>query len=133
MKLSKDARRTSKGLFKNSLTQGRVDENKVRSLTAEIIARKPRHYVAILKDFHRLLRLELSKHHAVVESATSLDALTRYEVERDLKKKYDATMTSEFHVNPALIGGLSVRVGSDVWDGSVRQRLARLESELANG
>ncbi|MEO5719290.1 MAG: F0F1 ATP synthase subunit delta, partial [Chthoniobacterales bacterium] len=35
-----------------------------------------------------------------------------------------------FVVNPALLGGVRVRVGSDVWDSSVRNRLERLRQNL---
>ncbi len=36
----------------------------------------------------------------------------------------------EFLVDPALLGGMRIRVGSDVWDGSVLNRLHRLQQEL---
>jgi F-type H+-transporting ATPase subunit delta len=35
-----------------------------------------------------------------------------------------------FHVNPALVGGLRVKVGSDVYDGSVAARLQKLEESF---
>ncbi len=92
---------------------------------------KPRHYVDILKNYHRLIRLELDKRHAVIESATALSWDTSEHVLRDLRLKYGEGLTTEFRVNPDLIGGLRIRVGSDVWDGSVRGRLDRLDQELA--
>jgi F-type H+-transporting ATPase subunit delta len=39
-------------------------------------------------------------------------------------------LTTEFAVNPALLGGMRIRVGSDVWDSSVRNRLERLQQQL---
>ena len=47
-----------------------------------------------------------------------------------LKKKYGADLTSEFAVDPTLLGGVRVRVGSDVWDGTLRNRLERLQQQL---
>ena len=47
-----------------------------------------------------------------------------------IKRKYGEELTSEFVVNPALLGGLRVRVGSDVWDGTLRNRLERLKQQL---
>jgi F-type H+-transporting ATPase subunit delta len=35
-----------------------------------------------------------------------------------------------FIVTPALLGGMRIKVGSDVYDGSVRARLAALEARL---
>jgi F-type H+-transporting ATPase subunit delta len=48
----------------------------------------------------------------------------------NLKKKYGGDLTAEFVVNPQLLGGMRIRVGSDVWDGSVRNRLERLQQQL---
>jgi F-type H+-transporting ATPase subunit delta len=48
----------------------------------------------------------------------------------NLKKKYGSDLTTEFVVNPELLGGMRIRVGSDVWDGTVRNRLERLQQEL---
>jgi F-type H+-transporting ATPase subunit delta len=47
-----------------------------------------------------------------------------------LKKKYGNDLTTEFVVDPTLLGGVRVRVGSDVWDGTLRNRLERLQQQL---
>jgi F-type H+-transporting ATPase subunit delta len=131
MKLSKEVRKVSKELFQGSFTAGQLDPEKVRGFVAQIVAGKPRHYVDILKNYHRLIRLDLDKRHAVIESATALTQDTSDRVLRDLKAKYGEGLTTDFRVNPDLIGGLRIRVGSDVWDGSVHGRLDRLDQELA--
>ena len=131
MKLTKEVRKVSKELFQASFTNGQLDPEKVRGFVAQIVAGKPRHYVDILKNYHRLIRLELDKRHAVIESATALSPDTSEHVLRDLKSKYGEGLTTDFRVNPDLIGGLRIRVGSDVWDGSVRGRLDRLDQALA--
>ena len=131
MKLTKEVRKVSKELFQASFTDGLLDPGKVRGFAAQIVAGKPRHYVDILKNYHRLIRLELNKRHAVVESATALSGDTSETVLRDLKSKYGEGLTTDFRVNPDLIGGLRIRVGSDVLDGSVRGRIDRLDQELA--
>jgi F-type H+-transporting ATPase subunit delta len=48
----------------------------------------------------------------------------------DLRRKYGSTLTAEFKVNPDLLGGMRVKVGSDVWDGSVKARLTDLKNKL---
>ena len=131
MKLTKEVRKVSKELFQASFTNGQLDPDSVRGFVAQIVAGKPRHYVDILKNYHRLIRLEMDKRHAVIESATALSHDTSEHVLRDLKSKYGDGLTTDFRVNPNLIGGLRIRVGSDVWDGSVQGRLARLDQELA--
>jgi F-type H+-transporting ATPase subunit delta len=47
-----------------------------------------------------------------------------------LRAKYGKDLSTEFKVSPELLGGLRIKVGSDVIDGSVRERLHRLEAEL---
>jgi F-type H+-transporting ATPase subunit delta len=86
----------------------------------------------MLKEYQRLARLELEKHHAIIESANALDARTSEQLGQTLRAKYGADLTTEFKVAPELIGGLRVKLGSNVWDGSVRNRLDRLGTELAN-
>jgi F-type H+-transporting ATPase subunit delta len=38
-----------------------------------------------------------------------------------------------FHVNPSILGGVIVRVGDTVLDGSVRRRLATLRARMMGG
>ena len=52
------------------------------------------------------------------------------EIVANLKNKYGNDLATEFQVDPQLLGGMRIRVGSDVWDGSVRNRLQRLQHEL---
>jgi F-type H+-transporting ATPase subunit delta len=53
-------------------------------------------------------------------------------VESDLRHKHGRDLSIEYKVNPALIGGLRIQIGSNVWDGSVQNRLARLNEQLKN-
>ena len=47
-----------------------------------------------------------------------------------LAEKYGDDLSFEFKVNPGLLGGMRVRVGNDVWDGSVKTRLDRLSNSF---
>jgi F-type H+-transporting ATPase subunit delta len=132
MKISKEARLTAKELFRNSFTDGRLDSAKITTIARKIASSKPRHYLAMLKEYQRLARLEMEKHHVIVESASALDARTSEQLGQSLRAKYGPDLTTEFKVTPELIGGLRVKLGSNVWDGSVRNRLDRLGSELAH-
>ena len=130
MKLSKEARKAAKSLFNASFVDGRLDEAKVRTVVKELAEKKPRHYLEILEGYQRYVRLELAKRHAVIESATDLDRGTRDKLRRALKAKYGEDLTSEFKVTAELIGGLRIKIGSDVWDNSVQNKIARLSDEL---
>lgn len=130
MRLSKEARRTAKALFRATLRDGRVDGQAAQRVVRALARAKPRHHAAILKDLHRRLRIELAKSHAVVTSATPLDDSQKAEVTAELRARHGNDITPVFEVEPGLLGGLRVRVGSDVWDGTVRGRLDRLAHSL---
>lgn len=126
MKVSKAATSSARRIFRMCQTDGRLDETKLAAAVRLLVARKPRGYRGALQALQRLVRLELNRRHVVVQSAEALDEATRQRVATGLAEKYGADLTYEYQVDPALLGGLKVRVGSDVWDGSVKGRLDRL-------
>lgn len=130
MKLDKDSRKLSKQLFSASFTEGRLDEKKVSVIAKKVAESKPRNALGILKEFHRRVRLEAAKHHAIVESAVALDAATTKQLTASLRTQYGKDLSTEFKISPELLGGLRIKIGSDVIDSSVRDRLSRLEAEL---
>ena len=130
MKINKEIRRLSREMLRASFTDGQLDHGRIASLVESLIARKPRNYIAVLKNYRRLLRLEVEKRRARVETATELDSEAGSKLVANLKKKYSNDLTTEFIVNPQLLGGMRIQVGSDVWDGTVRSRLERLQQEL---
>jgi F-type H+-transporting ATPase subunit delta len=126
MKISKQAKRDAKQLFAGCKVNGLLDEGRVRQTVGAIIARKPRGYMAILSHFHRLVKLDLDRRAARVESAVPMPDALRSSVTADLTRRYGAGLDISFGVNSQLIGGLRVKVGSDVYDGSVQARLNAL-------
>jgi F-type H+-transporting ATPase subunit delta len=130
MKINKEIRQRSREMLRASFTDGQLDPGRITSLVDSLIARKPRHYVEVLKNYRRLLRLELEKRQARIETASEVDSASASELVANLKKKYGSDLTTEFVVNPELLAGMRIRVGSDVWDGTVRNRLERLQQEL---
>jgi len=126
MKISKHARRDAKLLFRSCVINGLLDENRVRQTVPQVIARKPRGYVATLTHFQRLVRLDVARRTAKIESAMELPENLRTGVQANLARKYGPGLAVSFARNADLIGGLRVQVGSDVYDGSVRARLAAL-------
>jgi F-type H+-transporting ATPase subunit delta len=131
MKINREIRRLSRDMLRASFTDGQLDQGKIASLVQSLIEKKPRHNIAILENYKRLVRLEVEKRHARIESAAELADGVRSQITASLQRKYGSDLTTEFAVTPHLLGGLRIRVGSDVWDGSVRNRLQRLEQNLA--
>lgn len=130
MKLNKEIRQLSRKMLQASFTNGQLDPGRIASLVDSVITEKPRNYVSLLKNYKRLLRLEVEKRHAKIETASEVDPAIRSEIVANLRSKYGDDLATEFHVDPQLLGGMRIRVGSNVWDGSVRNRLERLQHEL---
>jgi F-type H+-transporting ATPase subunit delta len=130
MKISKQEQREARQLYRSCQANGLLDENRVRQAVSLLAAKKPRGYAGILSRLHRLVKLDLEQHAASVESATPLDADLQASVAARMKKIYGAGLDIVFRQNPALIGGLRIQVGSDLYDGSVKTRLEQLEQSF---
>ena len=130
MKISKLEQREARQLYRLCQANGLLNENRVRQTVSLLVSKKPRGYVGILSRLHRLVKLDLEQHAASVESATPLAADLQAEVAARMKTIYGAGLDISFRQNPALIGGLRIQVGSDLYDGSVKTRLEQLEQSF---
>ena len=126
MKISKQARRDARQMFRSCQVNDLLDENRVRQTVGLLSGKKPRGYVEILSRLHRLVKLDLERRAARVESATPLPADVQAEVSERIRKIYGAGVQIAFGQNPSLIGGLRIQVGSDLYDGSVQTKLNQL-------
>lgn len=130
MKVSKDAARTASRIYRLCAPEGRLDETKLRTAISKIVAEKPRDYRGILHSLQRLVRIDAESRQALIESATELDAANKSRIETNLNNQYGGGLNFAYQVNPELLGGTRIRVGNDVWDGSVKSRLDRLANAL---
>jgi F-type H+-transporting ATPase subunit delta len=126
MKISKVAATTARRLFGLCQSDGKLDETKLRSVISKLVEAKPRDYAAILSALQRLTRLDLERRKVTIESAVELDDASRQRAVAGLAKQYGTDLVVQYQVTPALLGGLRIRVGNDVFDGSVKGRLDRL-------
>jgi F-type H+-transporting ATPase subunit delta len=95
-----------------------------------VVAAGHRDCPAILSHFKRLVKLDLARHTATVESAAPLPADLQAAIDAGLTRRYGPGLSTAFAHRPALIGGMRIQVGSDVYDGSVRAGLAALEKRF---
>ena len=126
MKVSKQARRDAKALFQSCRVNGLLDDQKVRQAIQLVVARKPRGYLGILEHFRRLLTLDLERRAARVESAVPLTAAQQAQVAGNLTRRYGPGLNVSYSQNASLLGGMRIKVGSDVYDGTVQARLNAL-------
>jgi F-type H+-transporting ATPase subunit delta len=72
----------------------------------------------------------LGRLRAEVSSAVELSASEKLMIEGELRRKTGKQVRCDFSVDPALLGGVSVRIGSTIYDGSVRGQLAAVRARL---
>ena len=130
MKSNRKVKRAARQLYRACLVDGLLDHGRVRQVTQRIAASPRRGSLRLLSDFRRLVRLDHDRHTALVESAAPLSSGLRDSIQVDLTRVYGPGLVASFVDNPALIGGVRIKVGSDVYDTSVRSRLAALEARL---
>ena len=123
----KQVRRNAKHLFRRCHPNGSLDEDLVRRVVQQILESKRRGYLVLANEFERLVKLYQLQHTAEVESAAPLPSDLRANVQASLAQAYGPYVNTSFVENPSLIGGMRVKVGSDVYDGSVKAGLAALE------
>jgi F-type H+-transporting ATPase subunit delta len=113
------------------VVNGQLDEARVRAIVPATIASHHSGSLAVLTRFQRLVRLERSRHSATIGSATALPADIRTDLEWGLTRRYGQGLAVNYELDPDLIGGLRIQVGSDVYDGSVKGRLAALAQQFS--
>ncbi len=131
MKTTKRTRREARRLYRACLVGGLLDEGRARVVVQRIAAARGRGSLPILSHFQRLVRLDRGRHAALVESATPLPPDLAARVEAGISRVYGAGTSTAFAQNDALIGGMRVKVGDDIYDGSVRGALATLEQRFS--
>jgi F-type H+-transporting ATPase subunit delta len=126
MKTAKQTGREAKQLLRLCLVDGRVDENRARLVVERVLQSRPRGYLTLLALFLRLVKLDLARHTAEIESAEPLPPDLQDRTRSEIEGIYGPGITALFAKNPSLIGGMRIQVGSDVYDGSIRSGLAAL-------
>jgi F-type H+-transporting ATPase subunit delta len=130
MKISKQAQREARQLFRSCFVNGLLDENRVRQCVTLVVQKQPRGYVAILSRVHRLVKLELARRNVRVENAVETSPEQAAGIRARLERQYGPGLNIQYSINPQLIGGMRVQVGSDLYDGSVKTRLDELEQSF---
>jgi F-type H+-transporting ATPase subunit delta len=130
MRVNRKAGRVARTLYRLCVVDGAVDGTRARRVSRRLASSGRRGALPILAAFHRFVSLDHDRHTAHVESAMPLDASVRDEIRADLLRVYGPGVQTSFAENAALIGGVRIKVGSDVYDGSLRSRLAALEARL---
>jgi F-type H+-transporting ATPase subunit delta len=117
-------------LYRLCLVDGALSERRARHVAGRLAGSQRRGALAVLAGFRRLVRLDCERRAALVESAAALAPDLRDAIAAGLLRRYGPGLTTTFARNEDLIGGVRITVGSDVYDGSIRARLAALAARL---
>ena len=130
MKISKEVQAQARRLMRLCIgADGLMDEAIVRQVADKIAADKPRNYLALLTAFTELVRLERAAHTATIPSAVPLTEAEQTAIQAKLNAR-QAGLNYEWQVDSSLIAGLTVKVGDNVTDASVRTRIEQLTKTL---
>ena len=130
MNRTKQAARDAKQLFRLCLVNGLLDEARASQVVRRIVETSNRNRFIVLARFQRLVRLDRTRHTATVESATPLPPGMQVTLQEGLTREYGPGLNTSFIHSPALIGGMRIKVGSDVYDGSIQGRLTTLQESF---
>ena len=130
MKISKEVQAQARRLMRLCIgADGLMNEDTVRLVADRIAAEKPRNYLALLTAFTELVRLERAAHTATITSAVPLTEAEQSSITARLNAR-QAGLSYEWQVDESLIAGLTVKVGDNVTDASVRTRIEQLTKTL---
>ena len=85
----------------------------------------------ILAELNRLARVGPARKAARVTSAVPLTGAEQEAFKEKLTRRFGPDLEFQFDVDPALMGGIVLRVGDQVIDGSIAAKLAELRDQLA--
>ena len=128
------------------LMSPRITKAAKSQILAQALPEAPREFVLFLQsvvkrgrqrlfgmmasEFLALLDIKLDRVRAKVTIARAADEKLRKKIAQDLTKAIGKQVLPDFEVDPEILGGVIVRVGDRVYDGSVRRRLVRLRRHL---
>lgn len=109
-------------------------QKELRNLIAVLISNNRIAYVSeVAEAYRRLLQDQMGIHPAEIVTARKLDAKEREALLTQVAQLAGGKVDASFKLDESILGGTVVRIGSTVYDGSVRGRLDRLKEALIAG
>jgi F-type H+-transporting ATPase subunit delta len=126
----KVAQQFARQLFAMSIVDGAVSAERVGGVLEYVEKQPPHNPLLVLKAYQRLISTEVAKGVALVEHAGAITDTTLSSIASAMSKKYARNVTATAKPNPALLAGLRVHVGDDIYESSVAGQLAALASSV---
>jgi len=113
--------------------KGEAPQEFVRFLQAVIRRGRQGLLGEIAQEYQVLLDVKLNRVHAGVTLSDEADGRTQQSVVERLTKALGREVRAYFRTDPKILGGVVVRVGDRIFDGSVRRRLTALQRRMLTG
>lgn len=113
--------------------EGRAPEPFIRFLGAVIKRGRQGLIGAMSREYLALVDIKLDRAHAGVVIAREPDEKLKKEIAKRLSEIFGKTVVPHFRTDRAILGGLIVRVGDQVMDGSLRRKLVALKRQMLGG
>ena len=123
----------AKGRILERALQGEAPPEFVRFLQAVVRRGRQGLFGEIAQEYLVLLDQKLNRVHAGVTLAREPDARTENEIVTRLTEALGREVRAHFRTDRNIVGGVVVRVGGRILDGSVRRRLMALKRRMLTG
>jgi F-type H+-transporting ATPase subunit delta len=127
---NKHVQQLARQFFKLSIENGELSADRVAGVLQYIEKERPPQMLEVLKAYQRLIAAEVARGEAVVEHAGALRPSVLADIASSMSRKYGRRISSVSRRNDALLAGLRVRVGDDVYESSVAGQLATLAASV---
>ena len=112
---------------------GAAPKDFVRFLQAVVRRGRQGLFGEIAQEYQGLVDVKLNRVHAGVTLSRTADAALERQIVERLRTAIGKDIRAHFREDAAILGGVVVRVGDRVFDGSVRRRLAALRRQMLGG
>jgi len=125
--------KTAKSQILERALKGEAPREFVRFLQAVVRRGRQSLLAEIAQEYQGLLDEKLNRVHAGVTLASEPDARMQKQLVERLAKALGREVRAFFRSDPRILGGVIVRVGDRIYDGSVRRRLTALQRRMLTG
>jgi F-type H+-transporting ATPase subunit delta len=122
----KQTQQLARQLFRASLVDGEISPERVTGVLEYVEKHCLAHPHSVLMEYHRLVAAEIARGQAVVEHAGPVNPASVAAIVANLTSRYGRRITPVTKRNDALLAGVRIRVGDDVYESSVSGRLEAL-------
>lgn len=110
--------------------KGRAPEQFIRFLQAVVRRGRQGIFGGIAREYLALVDIKFNRVHASVVTARAPDKALQREIEERLGAVLSKEVLAHFRTDPSILGGVIVRVGDTVMDGSLRRKMIRLRRRM---